>query len=223
MEQEDSDRPAYTRPHLEGGEGSFDRPLPLDGEGPFDSVTCRIKNTLRQPGAVLDLQGCRLELPMRYLGGGRYYRVSNGRGVEQYDTDSGLRMVVVLADVPGGGVLPVRVYPGGRDRTGPRIDEARIGDGSGVTGSLEVELTLQAHDGEAGLMDLRVSNRADFAGARWIPARDGRKVVLPWRLAPGRGGVCRVYVQFRDAAMPGNVSTQTVRVLYRPRVRPEGR
>ncbi|MGQ9475255.1 MAG: metallophosphoesterase family protein [Actinomycetota bacterium] len=216
MEQEDSESPAYSRPPIIDGEGAFDRPLPLNVTGPYSRVTCRIKNTLNQSGAVLNLSGCRLEIPMKYLAGGAYYAARNGRVLEQYDADSGERMVVVLADVPGGAVLPVEVYVAGRDRRGPVVDEARINDGSGVTDRLEVTLNLRARDRESGLMDLRVSNRPDFAGATWIPCRDGQPLSLPWRLEEGPPGWRYVYVQFRDAAMPGNLRTVRLRVRYLP-------
>ncbi|MBC7246411.1 MAG: metallophosphoesterase [Actinobacteria bacterium] len=221
MEQEDSSNPAYRRPHIVNGEGAFDRPLPLDGTGPggtgpYDDVTCKVKNTLAQPGAVLDLSGCRIEFPMRRLSGGGYYAAQNGTILEQYDTDSGLRMVVVKADVPGGSVLPVRVYAAGSDGAKPVVDEASVNGGASTVPSLDVTLTLRAHDEGAGLMDLRVSNRRDFAGAEWIPCRDGKTVTLPWRLAGGLPGKRRVYVQFRDAAMPGNVRTVSLTVRYLP-------
>ncbi|WP_287154316.1 hypothetical protein [Candidatus Solincola tengchongensis] len=95
------------------------------------------------------------------------------------------------------------------------MDEARIGDGGGVTDRLVVQITLRAHDQEAGLMDVRVSNRPDFSGASWIPCRDGEVLVLPWRLEEGPPGWRRVYVQFRDAAMPGNLRTVRLHVYYR--------
>ena len=47
---------------------------------------------------------------MKRLGGGKRYAVANGRILEEYVTDSGLHMVVVLTDVPGGATVPVRVY-----------------------------------------------------------------------------------------------------------------
>ncbi len=216
MEQEDSCSPGYLRPHIVDGEGAFSQPLPLDGTGPYDDVTCKVKNALNQPGAVLDLPGCRIEFPMRRLAGGRYYAVQNGAVLEQYDTDSGQRMVVVKADLPGGSVLPVRVYVAGSDRVKPVMDEASINGGAPVTSSLEVTLNLRAHDEGAGLMDMRVSNRRGFAGAEWIPCRDGEAITLPWRLAEGPGGMRQVYVQFRDAAMPGNVVTRRLTIRYKP-------
>jgi hypothetical protein len=79
-----------------------------------------------------------------------------------------------------------------------------------------VTLTLRAHDEGAGLMDFRVSNRRDFAGAEWMPCRDGKTVTLPWRLAGWLPGKRQVYVQFRDAAMPGNVRTARLTVRYLP-------
>lgn len=216
MEQDGSTSPAYARPPIVNGEGAFSRALPLNETGPYSDVTCKVKNTLNQAGAVLDLYGCRIEFPMQRLGGGRYYAVQNGRVLEQYDADSGERMVVVLADVAGGSTVPVRVYAAGADKVGPVVDVAKINGGAGATAGLDVELGLAAHDAGSGLMDFRVSNRSDFDGAAWMPGGDGEEMVLPWRLKDGGRGVRHVYVQFRDAAMPGNVTTVRLSIRYRP-------
>lgn len=216
MEQDGSTDPAYLRPPIVNGEGAFNRALPLNKTGPFNDVTCKVKNTLSQPGAVLDLTGCRLEFPMKRLGGRQYYAVQNGFILEQYDTDSGERMVVVTADVAGGTTLPVRVYVAGTDTAKPVIDEAKINDGARIASSLDVTLTLKAHDAGAGLMDFRVSSASDFAGAQWLPCDDGQAITLPWKLVDGPAGPRQVYVQFRDAAMPGNVITKKLTIRYTP-------
>ncbi len=216
MEQDGSADPAYPRPAIVNGEGAFSRALPLNVTGPWSDVTCKVKNTLSQPGAVLGLFGCRLEFPMKRLSGRQYYTVRNGSILEQYDTDSGQRMVVVLADVAGGTVLPVRVYAAGTDAVKPVIDEARINGGARTTSSLDVTLSLRAHDDGAGLMDFRVSNASGFAGAQWMPCANGQAISMPWRLADGPAGMRQVYVQFRDAAMPGNVITRKLTIRYAP-------
>ncbi len=216
MEQDDSSSPAYRRPHITDGVGTFSRPLPLDATGPYNDLTCKVVNALDQPGAALDLFGCRIEFPMKRLAGGRYYAVQNGRIMEQYDTDAGLRMVVVKADVPGGAVVPVRVHVAGTDRVKPVADEACIDGGAATTPDLEVTLSMRAHDDGAGLMDFRVSNSRDFAGARWIPCRDGQQIDMPWVLAEGGAGRRQVFVQFRDAAMPGNVVLAKLSIKYVP-------
>ncbi|NPV58708.1 MAG: hypothetical protein HPY75_03470 [Actinobacteria bacterium] len=216
MEQDGSANPAYPRPPIVNGEGTFNKALPLDGTGPHSDVTCKVKNTLNQPGAVLSLLGCRIEFPMKRLSGGKYYGVQNGSIMEQYDTDSGLRMVTVKADIPGGATVPVRVYVAGTDKVKPVVDEALIDGGAVVTTDLEVSLSLRAHDDGAGLMDFRVSNSRDFAGAEWMPCRDGKAINMPWSLAQGAPGKRRVFVQFRDAAMPGNVVTVRLDITYAP-------
>jgi 3',5'-cyclic AMP phosphodiesterase CpdA len=216
MEQDDCESPDYLRPPITDGEGTFSQPMPLNQAGPFTDVTCKVKNTLSQPGAVLNLFGCRIEFPMRLLTGRKYYAVQNGSILEQYDTDSGERMVVVKADVPGGTTVPVRVYEAGTDRVKPVVDEAFINGGASTTDSLEVELSLRAHDDGAGLMDFRVSNTKDFAGAQWLPGRDGQAITIPWTLVEGPAGPRQVFVQFRDAAMPGNVVTKKLTIRYRP-------
>ncbi len=216
MEQDTSGDPAYQRPPIVDGEGAFNQALPLNETGPFSDVTCKVVNTLNQPGAVFDLYGCRLEFPMQKLTGRRYYAIQNGSILEQYDSDSGERMVVVLADVAGGTILPVRVYVAGTDRVKPVIDEARINGGERVSASLDVTLTLMAHDDGAGLMDFRVSNTNDFAGAEWLPCRDGQPITLPWKLSEGDAGKRQVFVQFRDAAMPGNMRRVRLNIRYSP-------
>ena len=216
MEQDTSDNPEYPRPPITGGEGTFSQALPLNETGPFSDVTCKVKNTLNQAGALLNLFGCRLEFPMACLDGGQYYAVQNGTILEQYDTDAGQRMVTVLADSPGGSIVPVRVYVAGTDTVKPVIDEAAINGGALVTDSLDVTLTLRAHDEAAGLMDFCVSNTRDFAGAEWLPCEDGQAIAMPWRLKDGDAGRRRVFVQFRDAAMPGNVKTAGLVIRYRP-------
>ncbi|MBN2026518.1 MAG: metallophosphoesterase [Actinobacteria bacterium] len=216
MEQDGSADPAYQRPPIVDGEGAFSQALPLNETGPYSDVTCKVVNTLSQPGAVLDLSGCRLEFPMQKLAGRRFYAVQNGTILEQYDTDSGERMVVVLADIAGGTTLPVRVYAAGTDRVKPVIDEAQINDGEGVTSSLDVTLNLLAHDDGAGLMDFRASNSRDFAGAQWLPCAGGQPIAMDWKLAEGAAGRRQVFVQFRDAAMPGNVKTVRLAIRYSP-------
>jgi 3',5'-cyclic AMP phosphodiesterase CpdA len=216
MEQDASANPAYPRPPISGGEGAFSQALPLNETGPYTDVTCKVKNTLSQPGAVLDLQGCRIEFPMQRLSGRGYYAAQNGTILEQYDTDSGERMVVVIADVAGGTTLPVRVYAAGTDLFKPVIDEAKINGGDMVTTSLDVMLSLHAHDDGAGLMSFRVSATRDFTGVPWLPCEDDESITMPWKLADGPAGLRRVFVQFRDAAMPANVITRRLTIRYRP-------
>jgi hypothetical protein len=109
-----------SRAPIVNGEGTFTTPslggaiaLPLNDRGiggPFPDVTCKVKNTLDgSTGAALTLTGCRIEFPMRKLRSGWHYAVENGTILEQYNTDSGERMVVVLVDVAPG-VVPVHVY-----------------------------------------------------------------------------------------------------------------
>ncbi|MEW6555440.1 MAG: metallophosphoesterase [Actinomycetota bacterium] len=216
MEQDGSDSEAYQRPPIVDGEGSFSEALPLNESGPYTDVTCKVKNTLSQPGAVLGLEDCRIEFPMRKLSGRQYYAVQNGTILEQYDADSGERMVVVLADVAGGTTLPVRVYAAGSDMVKPVIDEAVINGGAAVTNSLDVTLSLRAHDDGAGLMSFRVSATRDFSVVPWLPCTDGEAITVPWGLADGPAGVRRVFVQFRDAAMPANIITRRLTIRYRP-------
>ena len=212
---------APQRPPITDGEGTFSQALPLNEEGPFDDVTCKVKNTLHQTGAALSLTDCRIEFPMEYLDGGRYYGIENGTLLEQYDTDSGERMLVVLTDVPsapGGNIVPVRVNPVGTDTTPPVIDTALINGGATYTDGLDITLDLEAHDeGASGMLDYRVSNSADFSGAEWVPYKGG-PVTLDWTLKGGDCGRRDVYVEFRDAAMPGNTAEKRLTIDYGPTV-----
>jgi Calcineurin-like phosphoesterase len=121
MEQDQAaPTPGASRPPILNGEGTFTTPslgsavaLPLNDRsigGPFRDVTCKVKNTLDgSTGATLTLTGCRIEFPMKRLSWGWHYEVQNGTITEQYNTDSGERMVVVSADIAPG-VVPVRVF-----------------------------------------------------------------------------------------------------------------
>ena len=217
---------APARPPIVNGEGTFSTPgdpgeipLPLNEKGPFDDVTCKVKNTLDGAnGALLNITGGRLEFPMELKSGGDYYTVDNGTILEQYTTDTGERMVTVLADAPGGSTTPVRVHVGGTDTSAPVVDSFKINGGAAVTGDLAATLDLQAEDvGGAGLKDFRVSNNpSDWDDASWIPFDAPTSASLAWQLAgPGDDhGPRTVYVQVRDEAMPGNVSTAQATIVY---------
>ncbi len=221
---------AAKRPPVTNGEGTFSTPglpgalpLPLNSRGiggPFEDVTCKVKNTLDGTGgAKLDLAGCRVEFPMKPLTGGRYYVVDNGTILEQYDTDSGERMVVVIADVPGAaGFLPVRVHAAaGADLAAPVVDSFTINGGAPNTNALGVTLFLQAHDpGGAGVKDLRVANSVPaLLAAEWLPYTG--PAAWNWILKAGAAGTRKVYMQFRDAAMPANVgSPGSATITYAP-------
>ena len=121
MEQDQAaPTPGGVRAPIVNGEGTFTTPalgsavaLPLNDRaigGPFEDVTCKVKNTLDgSMGATLTLTGCRIEFPMKKLRRGWHYEVENGTILEQYYTDSGEHMVVVLTDIAPG-VIPVRVF-----------------------------------------------------------------------------------------------------------------
>ncbi len=207
------------RPPIIDGTGTFSTielpgeiPLPLNEKGPFEDVTCKIKNAIDgSVGAELYLSDCRLEVPMRLKNNKTYYVVENGRIVEQYDTDTSERMLVIEADVPGSSgswIVPVRVRVGGSDSLKPLIDSFSINGGAKTTDSLEVVVDFEAHDeGGAGVIAYRIANdRDEIANAEWMfydgPTR------LSWRLAgeDGSYGKKKVYLQVKDAAMPCNTS-----------------
>ena len=113
---------------------------------------------------------------------------------------------MVLADVPGaaGAVLPVRVYAAGPDSQPPVVDSSTINGGAPSTSSLNVAVSVSAHDvGGAGITEFRVANTlAALAGAALAPTAG--PVEFGWKLKAGAAGTRRVYAQFRDAAMPSN-------------------
>jgi len=202
--------------------GTFNRKLPLNDKnkgGPYNDVTSNVFNTLNQTGAQLNLRDCRIEFPMKYENDKSYYQVDYGEILEQYNTDSGERMVVVeTADINGGQQVPVRVHKNGIqyiDNEPPVVDRCEINNGADVVSDLDVKLVLEAHDvGGAGMMDYRVSNDSDMEDAEWMLYEGA--VNTPWTLDgnPDEFGRKSVYVQFRDAAMPGNVTTRKVELAY---------
>ncbi len=198
------------------GGDTFNRDLPLNqGAGPYQDVTCNVHNTLNQPGATLNLEDCLIEFSMARLSGGYYYVVENGTCAEQYNAPGGIRMMRVLMALPGGATVPVRVHPSDTlDETSP-LGFVLIDNGAITAWELEVELTIAAQDtGGSGIMDMMISNDPNFADAEWEPY-DGTPIMRDWKLEKGLPGWRTVYVRFRDAAMPGNVTEVQDSVLYR--------
>jgi hypothetical protein len=69
------------------------------------------------------------------------------------------------------------------------------------------------------MLDYRVSNKSDFSGAAWVPYT-GEPISANWKLSEGGPGPRDVYVEFRDAAMPGNtiVKHLSITLLSSPTV-----
>ena len=205
------------------GGDTFNRDLPLnEGAGPYQDVTCNVHNTLNQPGATLNLEDCLIEFSMARLSGGYYYVVENGTCAEQYNAPGGIRMMRVLMTSPGGATVPVRVHPSDTlDETSP-LGFVLIDDGVMTAGELEVEFTIAAQDtGGSGMMDMMISNDSNFADAEWEPY-DGSLITREWTLEAGSAGERTIYVRFRDAAMPGNVTEVQDTIFYRISVAPRG-
>ena len=99
----------------------------------------------------------------------------------------------------------MRVYAAGPDSQPPVVDSLTINGGAPSTSSLNVAVSVSAHDvGGAGITEFRVANTlAALAGAAWAPYTG--PVEFGWKLKAGAAGTRRVYAQFRDAAMPSNV------------------
>ncbi|MEW6554145.1 MAG: DUF5719 family protein [Actinomycetota bacterium] len=208
-----------------GGESNFNNMIdaevshvwdPVPGEA--EDVTCTITNHLCGyevvPGGEWsgDLRGAFLEFPMPYLSGGYYYTVTGGGFGEVYDSDSpgSHRICQVYTDV---GHAPDESTPtvkdvsveksAAPDTQAPACTTFQIDGGAASTDVAQVTLGNDAVDpGGAGLMDMMVSNDdPTFTGCVW----QRYEASVSWTLQR-LGGLRTVYIKFRDAAMPGNVS-----------------
>ena len=181
--------------------------------GSAQDVSCTISNHL---GFSKKLGGARVEFPMPYLSGGRYYTVENGSLVQVWDQSGssppGHRVYDVATDVAAGASRTVRVRKAGvSDRTPPRAT-IKINHGAGTTTSRRVTIDVSASDGGAGVRDMMLSNSPDYSGGKWEPVSSGRS----WTLAAGEAGKRAVYARFRDLAMPGNVTYTKTSIEYTP-------
>jgi hypothetical protein len=186
--------------------------------GSAEDVTCRITNHL--PGNAMpsgdqtgDINGASLEYPMPFLSGGYYYTVTNGSWGEVYDdseTAPTHRVCQVFTDVdhaPSGStptLKDVRVQKSATpDVNPPTCTSFLINGGAPETDRIEVSLTNNATDADSGVLSMRIWNDGDDPDAapwqRWEPQTD-------WELK-NVGGMRTVHIQFRDMAMPPNVST----------------
>jgi hypothetical protein len=103
----------------------------------------------------------------------------------------------------------VRVYQSaGTDTTAPTGSILKNG-GASATTNRNVTLTLSASDGQSGVGQMMISNSSSFSGASWEAYRTSR----PWTLSDGTGAK-RVYVKFRDRAMPPNEVTKSATITY---------
>jgi len=217
--------PSYAGTNV-GGESDFNNmtdpavqsawnPTPGDAE----DVTCTITNHLCgyevTPGGEWsgDLRGACMEFPMPYLSDGYYYTVTGGTFGELYDSGSppDHRICQVYTDV---GHAPDESTPAAKnveviksvtpDTQAPTCTLFQIDGGAASTDVAEVTLSNDAVDpGGAGLMDMMVSNDdPTFSGCTW----QRYETSVAWTLKR-QGGLRTVYVKFRDAAMPGNVSS----------------
>ncbi|MCX5970226.1 MAG: hypothetical protein NTV14_01740, partial [Coprothermobacterota bacterium] len=89
------------------------------------------------------------------------------------------------------------------DLISPTCVQFLINGGAKSTSNPLVTLTNNAVDlGGSGLLDMRIANDdSGFTGAVWQRYQPS----VFWTLAP-QPGLRTVFIQFRDAAMPGNLS-----------------
>ena len=169
------------------------------GTGDAESVEFTISNSLDVP-----ISRAYEEVVMPYLSGGYHYVVDNGSFGEVYvDSEEAPARIVcqVFCDVPPGGSQTVTVRKSPTADTTPPGGSVKINGGTDTTGSLQVNLDLEAVDGDgSGVCEMMISNSSDFGGASWEPYRQ----VVSWKLEDGTAGARTVYVKFRDGAMPPN-------------------
>ena len=187
--------------------------------GTAENVTCTVTNTLSgyevTPGGEWsgDLRGAGMEFPMPYLNGGYYYTVTGGSFTDIYDYGNppDHRVFLVTTDVghaPNDSTPTVHAVSVNKSATpdtqAPTCANFLIDGGAPSTGVADVALTNDAVDlGGSGLYEMMVSNDdPSFTGCAWQSYED----TTDWTLAR-QAGLRTVYIRFRDAAMPANVST----------------
>lgn len=183
--------------------------------GDVQTVSCTVINYLT--GAPIfpsgpwsgDLRNAFLEFPMPLLAGHFYYTISGGIFSEIYDNGAH-RIYQVMTDVPH---APDAQHPTSKqvslqpsaaaDLIAPACSQFLINGGAKSASNPLVTLTNDAVDlGGSGLLDMRIANDdATFTGAVWQRYQPSSS----WTLA-SQPGLRTVFIQFRDAAMPGNLS-----------------
>ncbi|MEN7551336.1 hypothetical protein AAG747_25690 [Rapidithrix thailandica] len=133
-----------------------------------------------------------------------------GRRWEPYSTrrqnwrlagEDGRKVVYAKFRDGGGNVSEVVSAEIELDRTPPLEPSILINGGIQYTNNKSRTVVLELHAQEAHAM--RISNRGDFLGAKWVPFREK---VTGWRLT-GADGTKEVFVQYKDLA--GN-TTETI-------------
>ena len=174
--------------------------------GPLTSdVTCTLTNAYNKP-----LTGMYMEFPMQYLSNGHWYQVENGTAGEIYDVNGSTRMTQVHTDLSASQAnKAVRVHASAATDTTAPTGSVAINGGAAATTSLDVTLTLSATDAQSGVGQMMISNSSSFSGASW----EAYQATRSWTLSDGTG-TKRVYVKFRDNAMPPNDVTKSDTITY---------
>jgi hypothetical protein len=154
-----------------------------------------------------------MEFPMPYLSDGYYYTVTGGSFGAIYDYGAVTpthRVYQVSTDVthaPNESTPTVKAVSLNKSATPdvqpPTCATFQINGGAASTDVADVVLTNDAIDlGGSGLLDMMISNDdPTFAGCTWQSYR----ATTNWTLKR-QAGLRTVYIKFRDAAMPGNIS-----------------
>ncbi len=157
-------------------------------------------NTLEEP-----LPAYR-EVALPVLANGYYYTIAGGTFGDTFVAGAKEKEKLVCqvrATALARGAATVDINKSAAPDTVPPNGEVSINGGSKTTSSTAVTLSLPAGDeGGAGVSSMMISEAPDFGGAVWEPYR----MSVQWNVAPGPAGKRTVYVKFRDASMPGNVS-----------------
>jgi 3',5'-cyclic AMP phosphodiesterase CpdA len=178
-------------------------------DGSQENLDCALASDYTKP-----LSDLYMDFPMKYLSGGYYYTVTNGTQGEMYDIGTSSRVLQVTADLtakPNSKTVMVR-KSATADTTAP-AGSLKINDGASTTNTVGVTLTTSATDtGGSGLGLMMVSESPDFTGAIWEAYQPTRAFTL----SPA-AGTKRVYVKYRDGAMPPNTSaTYSAAINYDP-------
>jgi hypothetical protein len=175
--------------------------ISLDLERPnATTAVLNINNTLDVP-----LPSAYDEVEMPPLTGGYYY-VADNANVPDFYVDPGKNggtVYQVTTDVPARSTKTVQLRKSDTPDANPPKGTLTIDGGTRITSARLVTLTINAQDmGGAGLRDMMVSNRRDFAGQEWRPYQQS----MQWDLDPGWSGLRTVYLRVRDLAVPPNMS-----------------
>jgi Mg-chelatase subunit ChlD len=129
------------------------------------------------------------------------------------DTTYYYRMLAVDADDHRSAVLAAGPVRPSLDPSPPEAI-VQINDGAPTTDDPAVRLSFFAYEDEgvenfADIAEMLISNDPTFTGAQWEAFAQNK----PWTVAPGAGGLARVYVRFRDDFGNESVGTEVAQIV----------